>query len=273
MEIIDTHAYLGRNETLGFCYSIDNLLEAKNMYKDNLRFIVVAASPQTNKVIANLAREHQEFILGAYLQVQPREELRYSYTSPKEIASLSRSPEIKGLKLVTSLVNTSINSSLLTPYIEIAEENSLAFLIHCSATGTEYTSFDKIKEVAEKHPDLKLILAHFGGLNLNYTKGSMLLARAHPNIYLNTAGLSGEIKRYESRNGVTPYVREWYTNLELRHCWSHVLQDSMSDSVLSKKILFGTDYPILAHQLYPLDKLASADQQKIMDNARKLFKC
>lgn len=273
MDIIDTHVFYGRNGTLHFNYKIDDLIKARQKYQDhhNLKFIVISASSETNKNIADLVKDNPYFILGAHLLVVPRKDLPWEYTSPEDLSKLCERSEIKGLKIVTSGVKTRIDSQLLTPYIELAEDKDIPILFHCGATGTEYTSYEKIKTLAEKNPKLKMILAHFGGLNPNFIEGSINLAKNYPNIYLNTTGMSGEIKRYELRRA-EPYVKEVYTDLELRKLWSEILKSSMEDSILSSKILFGTDYPELSHQLYPLDQLSQENQEKIMDNTRTLFK-
>ena len=273
MEIIDTHAYYGKNNPLQSNYKLEDLIKARQKCQDhNLKFITISASPGTNINIADIVKSNSDFILGAYLQIAPRTDMQWRYTPPKEISVLAERKEIKGFKIITSLIKTPINSPLLEPYIEIAKSKDIPILFHCGASGTDYTSYEKNKALAEKHPNLKIILAHFGGLNPDFIKGSLALAREFPNTYLNTTGMSGEVKRYDADSDGKFYIKEKYIDIPLRKIWAQVLKDSMQDSVLASKILFGTDCPILAHQLYPIDQLPQKDQEKIMDNARKLFK-
>jgi len=273
MEIIDTHVFYGENKLLRFNYTLEDLMKARKIYEGqhNIRFIVISAYPKTNKNIADLVKDNPHLILGAYLQVQPRTDLPFEYTPPEELSVLLERDEIKGLKIITSLVKTPINSLLLKPYIKLAEERDIPLLFHCGATGTEYTSYEKNRDLIKKHPYLKVILAHFGGLNPSFIEGSLSLAKEFPNVYLNTAGMAGEVKRYETKTHRIPYVKERCTNIELRKRWLEVLREAMQDPVISYKILFGTDYPELAHELYPLNQLSTHDQQKIMDNSIRLF--
>jgi len=273
MEIIDTHVYFGRNDYLGFNYGLEDLLEAKAKYSlDNLRFLIISATPDTNKTISEFVSRNAELVLGAYLIIEPRKNMPWGWTPLEKLHEHMKKPQVKGLKFVSSLLETAVNSPVIEPYLELAKEFEVPFMVHCGATGTDYTSYKKVKEVVERHPNTNVILAHFGGLNPKFIDGSMSLAKQFKNVYLNTAGMSGDIKRYEVKDNKIPRLIEWYTDTKLRDNWRWVLYHAMCDRTLSEKILFGTDYPELSHDLYPLDILREDQQEKIRENTVRLFR-
>ncbi|GBE20532.1 MAG TPA: hypothetical protein ENG87_00100 [Candidatus Pacearchaeota archaeon] len=274
MDIIDTHVFYEYNKLLNVNHKLKDLKEIREKYKGkhNIKFIVIPFSPEINKNIADIVKENSDFISGAYLTVIPRMDLPYwRYTPPDELATLCKREEIRGLKIHTAATGTPIDSNSLLPYIEVAKEKDIPILFHCSSTGIEYTSPNKIRNLAEKHDKLKIILAHFGGLNPDYINENLDLVKEFSNLYLNTTGMSGEIKRYELRTD-KPHIKIHYTNLELREKWKEVLKNTMQDPILSNKILFGTDYPDMGYQLYPLDQLSRRKQEKILKNTTTLFK-
>lgn len=225
MQIIDTHAYYGENQVLGVNYTVDMLRRAKAGY--DLKFVILSASPETNFTIADTVKENND-MLGAYLTIVPRKDLPVRYTSPDEINKLAERKEIKGLKLVTSFVDTSIDDEIVKPYAEVAKDNDIAFMFHCSRNGDRYTSYERNKRFIEENPEPRIIMAHFGGLHPNLIYGSTKLAYEHPNAYLNTAGLSGEMRTWDLSGGK---LKEWYSDIYLRRVWMQILQKAMKPEI------------------------------------------
>jgi len=66
------------------------------------------------------------------------------------------------------------------------EENHLIALIHCGR-WREVSNYRFALEVAEAHPDLKVVLAHMGGNELALSLGAIEGARDLENVYLDTS--------------------------------------------------------------------------------------
>ena len=282
MEIIDTHAYQGTNEALRIDYGLECLVRVRQQFSGhNLRFLAMSASEDANHSMADLVKGNPDFFVGAVLQVVPRKDLAseyglpFRYVPPEEISDLLMREEIKGLKVITSTVKTPVDSPLLEPYIELAIQKGIPILFHCCSDGMEkygeeFTSYNQKLGLVQRHPDLKVVLVHFGGLNLGYVNESISLAEQFPNVYLNTSGMSGEVNRWDTSGG-SPRRIPSYNDPEMRMIWERELRRAMQNPVVRRKIVFGTDYPELKFDLHPLDKLSPEDQEQIMQNARTLF--
>lgn len=272
MDIIDTHAFYGINEAINCNISHFNKLRKEYKGKGhNLNFLIVSASPETNYKIADVVKRNSEFILGAYLQIVPRKDLRYKHTSRDEIARLMERDEIKGLKVLTSMIKTPINDEILEPYMALAKEKDIPVMFHCCASGTDYTSYNQKKDFIKSHLDLKIILAHFGGLNPQFAKESMRLAEKYDNVYLNTTGMPGEDKRYDNDKKEFVMVQTPEENC-LTETWEKMVKRAMKNKILRKKIFLGTDFGYFKEYSFgPLSWLAEKDQKQIMRNPIKPF--
>ena len=272
MNIIDTHVFYGINEAIN-C-NISHFKRLREEYKGkghNLNFLIVSASPETNYKIADVVKRNSEFILGAYLQIVPRKDLRYKHTSRDEIARLMERDEIKGLKVLTSMIKTPINDKILEPYMVLAKEKDIPVMFHCCASGADYTSYSQKKDFIKNHLDLKIILAHFGGLNPQFAKESMRIAEKYNNVYLNTTGMSGEIKRRDQNKDAYSFTQTPEENC-LTETWEKMVKRAMKNNILRKKIMFGTDFGYFDNYSFgPLSWLAERDQKQIMKNPARVF--
>ncbi|MFC1769356.1 amidohydrolase family protein [Nanoarchaeota archaeon] len=260
MEIIDTHAFYGRNEEFGYDFTLAQLKKTHEQHGVN--FLAVSASPKTNREIADVVSGN-DFLLGAYLQIVPKEGFPWSYTSPDEIFEQSERREIRGLKFIPPLAGIPLDSEELVPYLEIAEARDIPFLFHCSATGADYDSFPQKRKLIENHPDLKVIFAHFGGLRADYNGsdkkdyfiGAVELARTFPKVYLNTSGMSNDRVEHGTDEKGNLYKKTTTQKPDNAMLWQVILSSSMQDPEIAGKVLFGTDYPVLPFSLHPFDKL------------------
>jgi predicted TIM-barrel fold metal-dependent hydrolase len=278
MQIIDTHTFIGQCMPLGIDYRLEHFKRLKERVLetssgDDLKFMCISAVPNANSNIADVVAENPDLFLGAYLMINTRHALGEKPTSPKEIQAYLKREEIKGLKVITAFLREPIDSPNLEPYVAIAEDFGIPILYHCSKSEKEeFTSFEQKRRLIESHPNLKVILAHFGGLNLNYVKDSMWLARTYENVFLNTTGMSGEAKEYESLPNQAPRLSKYYTSLAGRFIWESILEYAMEDKIVRQKIIFGTDFPSHSYDIHPIDKLSHGDQEQIMHNAKRLFR-
>ena len=138
---------------------------------------------------------------------------------------------LRGVKLAPMYANFDpTDGALLDELYARAARHNLPVLFH---TGTTFCRFAPLKytrpalwdEIAIRHPDLTMVLAHLGH---PFENEALVTARKHPNVYLDLSAL---------------YYRPWqlYNSLVLAQEYRVV-----------GKILFGSDYPFAT----PGDSLA-----------------
>lgn len=128
---------------------------------------------------------------------------------------------LRGIKLAPMYANFDPNAPRLDELYRRAAKHNLPILFHA---GTTFCQFAPLKytrpalwdDVAMRHPDLKMILAHLGH---PFENEALVTTRKHPNLYLDLSAL---------------HYRPWqlYNSLILAQEY-HVMP----------KILFGSDYP------------------------------
>ena len=167
--------------------------------------------------------------------------------APSEMEDLVQQHRPLGLKFNTAITQYPVDGPLSYPFLEIAERHALPVMIHCPSEedGRQYVNPQAISKIAIHFPDVPFVLAHLGGLRQEYSLEMAELSFDHDNLYLNTAGVSGE-KR--SLNPDQPWRRE-------RNVWRHYLGSLAEWIVLNRRIMFGSDFPWLEWTPDPVDKL------------------
>ncbi len=105
------------------------------------------------------------------------------------------------IKLHSTLQKFRLDAELCEPVWREAERRSLPVLVH-SWAGSADCGLDACRKVAEKHPDVRLILGH--SLAPDGWPDACRLAEKHPNVYLETATSQvhfGQIEDMVSRIG------------------------------------------------------------------------
>jgi len=138
---------------------------------------------------------------------------------------------LKGVKFICHLHELEPNHELYYPLYEVAQHHDVPVLHH---TGTHY-HFGKrmryarplyIDDVAVDFPELKLVIAHFGW---PWCEEAIAVSMRHPNVFVNVAGWSPK----------------YYPDVFVRY----------ADGILSNKVLFGSDHPLLSRKRL-IDELA-----------------
>ncbi len=277
MELIDTHTFYGSNEICGINYTVSVFHQQQKAIspQGRVRSIAVSVSKRVNHEISEVVVNNQDVFCGAYLMVLPfgggvPED---HSTTPSEIEQIIKNDHvgaIKGLKFINVICGLENDSEHLLPYFDIAQRYSLPFMFHCNSQGTEYCSPQKNKRLASKFPGVDFILAHLGGMNADYIEQNLRLAAAVQNIYLNTTGSCGRIRRVSP--GDARKIPKEQIDYGFRQYWGKCIQDAMDDPLVAKKLLFGTDFPYLKWDRYPLDILQNLQIEQLQDNAKTLFR-
>ena len=165
---------------------------------------------------AKIIKRNKRFI--AFSGVDPRRGKEGLALFEKAIAEWG----FRGLK-VYSPCGFSPSDKRLFPYYEICSQRNLAVLTHVGPT-TSTLSFKRsnpmgVDDAALNFPRVNFILGHAGVMMY---KQAALLAQYRPNIYLDLSGFQAELNR-----GYFNGIMKWH-----------------SSRGLTKKLLFGTDWPI-----------------------------
>lgn len=165
--------------------------------------------------VAAYAAAHDDRFIG-YLSIDPtqdgwQEELRYGH---QELG-------LRGVKLLPMYAGFDASDPAYDDLFGYAERNGLPFLVH---TGTTFVSAAPLEwarpvhldDVAIRHPDLPIVLAH---LSHPYEGECLAMIRKHPNVYADVSALH-------------------YRPFQLWHSLRLA-----QDYGVWHKLLFGSDYP------------------------------
>lgn len=169
-----------------------------------------------NDLIADYQDAHPEKIIG-FTGIDPNEP---DYMEELERTVLDR--KLKGVKLTPIYSNYHPLDERIWPVYEFCEHHNLPILFHQGTTfpraaPLKYSFPILLEDVALKHPDLVMIIAHLGH---PWEADTIVMIRKQPNMFADLSAL---------------YYRPWqfYNSMVL----------AMEYGVLDK-LIFGTDYPI-----------------------------
>jgi len=99
----------------------------------------------------------------------------------------------KGLKLHSRGQNFVIDDDKYFPIYEVCRDRNIPILFH-TAEKEDESHPDRVINVADRYPDLKIVMAHFFGNHFPL----MGTARNYPNLYVDTSMNSGTMKRKQA---------------------------------------------------------------------------
>jgi predicted TIM-barrel fold metal-dependent hydrolase len=145
---------------------------------------------------------------------------------------------VDGLKVHPSLERLRVDDPGWRPFLEHAEARRLPVIVHCGR-WQEMASWRFCLEVAERHPEASIIVAHLGGdlATLQQECSAEMRRRQLPNAYLGTES-----------------IREYYS--------IRIALDELGP----ERILFGSDYPLG----WPAAYLGVFEGAKPTDEERRL---
>jgi len=216
MKIIDAHTHIGKwsENFLNYETTVD---EAVKVFKrNNISAAVCFPADNTDN----------EFLLS---EVKLRDDFKF-YFAPwvnpvdKKLSNflMDNIGDIKFLKIHPSLNKRKITDEYYKPYIEFSIMNKKPIIVHCGR-WVEVAGYQHPLELAEKNPDLKIILSHLGGdqPNLCIPCAKRIKERKLENVYLGTES-----------------VREFY------------FVNEVIKIVGAEKVIFGSDYNLGLPEMY-----------------------
>ena len=275
--IIDTHAFLGSSEAFKVLEPTDPYFKEERFKRT--QFLVMPFSAAQNlEVIEKVAGDDK--FLGSYVMFNPNEAspLHVREDGFDAVRGASNHENVVGMKSHPSIFRIPMNDKRFNPYYELASRRKLPVLLHTASSGKEYDSAGMATEVMERNPDLKLILAHFGGLKPNYMEEAAKLLDKFPNLYLNTTGLDQMGRNRQVSNST--FERRVLHDLSddevvsMRRDAAHIIKGVVAKH--PKKVLFGSDTGFHLPEdfsIWPLQELTVGEQfQVLYFNPKKLFR-
>lgn len=235
MKIIDAHAhigYIGGWADVGI--TEEGLLKQMNKY--NIERTVLCN--EDNDITLRMMERHPGRIIGC-LYVNPLE--------PKTVASMESylKKGFTSVKLNPLRHAYCADAAVLDPVLEIAKKYNVPICIHSG--HPPYSLPWQIGLLAERHPNVKIMMIHMGHGHGVYIDAALKMARRYSNIYLEMSGMPMQIK-----------IREAY------------------ETVGSDRIMFGTDTPF-HHPTIEMQKVITsgldekAQEDVFYNNAAKFF--
>lgn len=207
-----------------------------------------------NTEVIEFARQNSDFMM-AFASVDPMR----GQDAVTEARSLIRGGGVSGFKLHPPLQQFAPNDRAAYPFYEVMAEHKLPVIFHTGHSGIgtgmpggggirlKYGNPMDIDDVAVDFPDMKIILAH---PSFPWQDEAISVCMHKPNVYID---LSGWSPKYFS-----PTLIQY------------------ANTVIKKKVLFGSDYPLLAPDrwLADFEKLPIKDEVRpliLKENAMRLF--
>lgn len=155
---------------------------------------------------------------------------------------------LKGVKLHPDIQGYAIDDPRCMRIYEICRERGLIALIHMGDPRYDYSSPDRLVNVLEKFPELRVIGAHFGGWGV-WKEAAEKLSK-YPNLVVDCSSSFAFMPPEEARDLIRVYGAE--------------------------RVLFGTDYPMWEYkaELERFRALGLTDDEEqliLYKNAAKLF--
>lgn len=177
----------------------------------------------------------------------------------REARRLIEEHGIKGFKFHPTMQGFWPNDRMAYPFYEVLAEHGCIALFHTGQTGVgsgmpggngmrlKYSNPMLIDDVAVDFPDMKIILAH---PSFPWQEEALSVAQHKPNVYIDLSGWSPK----------------YFPPLLVRYC----------NSILRKKVLFGSDWPMITPErwLEDFEKIDIKDELRediIKNNAARLL--
>ncbi len=166
---------------------------------------------------------------------------------------------VKGFKFHPTMQGFFANDRMAYPFYEVLAEHKCVALFHTGQTGVgsgmrggngmrlKYSNPMYMDDVAVDFPDMNIILAH---PSFPWQEEALAVAQHKPNVYIDLSGWSPK----------------YFPEILVRYC----------NSILKKKVLFGSDWPMITPErwLADFEKIAIKDHLRediIKNNAARLL--
>lgn len=208
MKIIDAHIHIGKWSSIFYNYE-STVAEAITVMKNSgvEAAVCMPTDATSNEELFSKTYDNPDFKFYFNAWINP-EDINLDSFLEKNIDNVSL------FKVHPSIQKKKITDQSYDKYTRLAAEKKKPVVVHCGR-WQEIASYKFPLELAEKYPDLILILAHLGG--------------DQPSLYLECADIIKN-KKYKNVYLGTESVREFY------------FVNKVVRKVGSEKVIFGSDY-------------------------------
>lgn len=201
---IDAHAHIGH---FGGWVKLDKTAEALIAQMDEFQIEKTLLCAEPNTLTLEAAEKYPDRIIGLV------------YPNPwdgekavKEIYDYVQNKGFRGIKANPLKHAYVADAELMDPIMEAAKDLNIPVFMHCG--HPPYSLPWSIALLAERHPEVKLVMIHMGHGHGVYIDAALKMAKRYPNLYLEMSGMPMPAK-----------IKEAY------------------EEVGAERILFGTDAP------------------------------
>lgn len=261
--IIDAHTHIGKVGRDNQDVTAADLLQS--MEEASIDYSVVIAKDyyDPSTTTQNLLKEcRDEKRLGVVAS------LHFGGDIPSQIEQLKTSLEegdVLGVKFLAGYENYYPTDKKITPLYEYCQEHGFPVVFHTGVLAAGSQGILKqihplnVDEVANRFPDLKIVMAHLGN---PWVVDCAAVVNKNPNVY---ADLSGFFPEYQS---ITMDEVNFFTK---------TIKDFTDFAGDLSKCLFGTDYPLYNQKEYlgavqQLDMTDEGKERVFWQNAKEIFK-
>lgn len=189
--IIDFHCHIGQSKVFSKeSATVKGLIKMMDQHKIDRVVLLPTASPRTYhyyEEVRDALREFPDRFYGFFL-ANPREE--------KVCDMLEMAVEkygFKGLKLHPSFMGfVADDHEWVYPIIAKARELKICVMIH--SDPSIYATPWQIGLLAMDFPEVPVVMAHMGYIDVVYNDAAINMAKRAPNLYLETTGVAAEDK-------------------------------------------------------------------------------
>lgn len=184
--IIDAHTHLGEFSLFGTGIDVDGLIGVLDAY--DISKAVVSSLP--NQVTVEAVERYPDRLFGL-VRVNP-----YDEGASQLVDEAINDWGFKGVKLNPLFNNYVPDNPVVYPVMKVAERHRVPVLIHSGHPPWSLPwSFDRL---ADKFPEVTIVMAHMGHGHIVYINGALDVAEDHPNICVDTAGMTMHTKIKEA---------------------------------------------------------------------------
>ena len=182
MKKIDAHSHIGSfGGWAGLEMKIDDLIESMNLY-DIEKTVLCGSGPENNdEVEAAYSKYPNRIIPLVYLNPLDQE------NTIKTLHYYINEKNFKGIKLNPLKHAYVADSEILNPIMEEADKLNIPVFIHCG--HPPYSLPWSIALLAERYPNVKVIMIHMGHGHGVYIDASIKMAKRYSNLYLEMSGM------------------------------------------------------------------------------------
>lgn len=164
-----------------------------------------------NNFIIEESNKHKEFI--GFGSIHP------DYENFEAELKRIKAAGLKGIKLHADFQNFQMDNEKMDPIYEVMSSLNLPVLVHAGDYRYDFSGPKRILNVINKHPDLKLVAAHFGGYTEWENSEKFLVGK---NVYFDTSSTLWKLPPDKALEMISKHGVE--------------------------KFFFGTDYPMWDHE-------------------------